>query len=210
MKTQVTHKGNKRFYYYHCRKHHEDREACPNRKHQRAEKVERLVRDLVREAMTDPEQLRADLDRAIELERQGLRGNPERKSKAWLEKLSEIGRMRRSYQEQAAKGYMTFDELGAALRELDESRKTAERELEAIKGLQERIEQMERDRDAILESYADAAPGALDALTSEERHHAYKMGRLGVFADAEGRIEVTGPLVMNPEVCNAGSAFWRR
>jgi hypothetical protein len=37
--------------------------------------------------------------------------------------------MRRGYQEQAAKRHMTFDELGAALSELEESRKSAEREL---------------------------------------------------------------------------------
>ena len=43
--------------------------------------------------------------------------------------------MRRGYQEQAAKGLMTFDELGEALRDLEEDRKAAERGLEAAKGL---------------------------------------------------------------------------
>lgn len=103
MRTHVAHKGDKRFYYYLCRKHHEDREACPNRKHQRAEKVERQVRDLVYEGMTSPERLRADLDRMIELERQGfLRGDPDRKAKAWLDKLAEADRIRVGYQEMAA------------------------------------------------------------------------------------------------------------
>ena len=205
MRTHVAHKGTKRFYYYHCRRHHEDREACPNRKHQRAEKVEREVRELVYAAMTDPEQLRADLDRMIELKRQELRGDPDRDAKAWLEKLAEADRMRGGYQEMAAKGLMTFEELGAKLEELGDTRNTAARELEALRSHRETIEKMERDRDALLESSVGAAPEALYSLTSEERHQFYKMGRLGVVADKDGNIEVTGPLVMNTEVCSVDS-----
>jgi hypothetical protein len=34
--------------------------------------------------MLDPEELRSDLDRAIELEREGRRGDPEAESAHWL------------------------------------------------------------------------------------------------------------------------------
>jgi hypothetical protein len=78
-------------------------------------------------------------------------------------------------------------------------------ELEALRGRRERVEQMERDRDALLDSHASMAPGVLEALTPEERHQFYKMGGLEVLADADGSIEVSGPLVMSPEVCTLGS-----
>ncbi|MBV9455245.1 MAG: recombinase family protein [Rubrobacter sp.] len=210
MRTTTTRKANKTYYYYHCKKHREEWDACPNRKNHRGEELERQVRNLVREAMTDPEQLRADLDRMIELERQQLRGDPDREAKAWLDKIAEVDRMRSGYQELAAKGLMTFEELDASLKELKNTRGVAARELETIRGAGERIEQMERDRDSILELYAGMAPEALDSLTPEERHRFYKMGRLEVTADIDGRIEVTGPLVANLEVCSMGSASGRR
>ncbi len=56
----------------------------------------------------------------------------------------------------------------------------AEGELAAIEGRKERLEQMERDRDAVLEAYAGVVPETLDALTPEERHQLYKMLRLDV------------------------------
>ncbi len=68
----------------------------------------------------------------IELEREGLRGDPDRETKAWIEKLTEVSRMRGSYQEMAAKGLITFEELEEKLLGLEETRKTAERELQSL------------------------------------------------------------------------------
>ncbi len=86
----------------------------------------------------------------------------------------------RGYQEQAAKGYITYDELGAALSNLEETRKSAERELQIVKNRLERVEQLERDKDALHEYYFRIAPQDLDSLTPEERHNFYKMVRLQV------------------------------
>ena len=80
--------------------------------------------DLVSGLMTNPEQLRADLERMIELERDSLCGDPSRETKAWLEKLAEVYRERRGYQRFAATGRMAEKELDEALAELDETRKT--------------------------------------------------------------------------------------
>ena len=49
---------------------------------------------------------------------------------------------------------------------------------------------MEQDRDAVLEHYASLAPEALDSLTSEERHHLYKMLRLKVWLAKSGDLEI--------------------
>ena len=50
---------------------------------------------------------------------------------------------------------------------------------------------MERDRDALLESYAEVVPEQLDRLTPEERHLVYKMLRLSVAAYQDGKLEVS-------------------
>jgi hypothetical protein len=65
--------------------------------------------------MKDPAQLRQDLERMIEMEKSEAHRDPELEVKTWLDKLAELGQMRRGFQKQAARGYMTFEELGAAL-----------------------------------------------------------------------------------------------
>ena len=61
---------------------------------------------------------------------------------------------------------------------------------------------MEKDRDALLESYALRAPEALDGLTPEERHQVYRMLRLGAAVRIGGTLEVGG-------MFGEGSAFCR-
>ena len=90
----------------------------------------------------------------------------------------------------AAKGRITDEELDEELAALEEARRTAERELESLRRHKERVEQMERDRDAVLDYYATLAPEALDSLTSEERHHLYKMLRLKVWVAKSGDLEI--------------------
>jgi hypothetical protein len=51
----------------------------------------------------------------IELEREGVRGDPECEAKAWLDKLPETDRERRGYQRLAAKGLVSDEELDEAL-----------------------------------------------------------------------------------------------
>src|SRR5215210_4660468 len=105
--------------YYKCpRLVRDGKDACSPerlRTNHRAEEVERKVWSNISDLMKDPEQLRGDIDRTIILEKNGSHGDPECEEKVWLDKLAEVNRMRWSYQEQAAKGYMTFDELAAAL-----------------------------------------------------------------------------------------------
>ncbi len=205
MRTSVTRKATKHYFYYLCWRHREERDACPNRKAYRAHKVESDVWGLVSELLKDPQRVRDDLERMIEWERYELRGDPEREAKTWLEKLSEVDQERRGFLRLAAKGRMTDEDLDTELADLEETRRVAERELETLRSYRERIERLERDKDTLLESYVAMVPEALDSLTPEERHHIYKMLRLDVSVNADGEIEVAGNLVANPEVCNTGS-----
>jgi len=186
-------KGGKRYLYFYYRCSGYDAhglEGCENSRFASATKLERQVWEFVRGIMLNPEELRSDLDRAIELEREGRRGDPEAEAKHWLEKLSEADEERRGFLRLAAKGRITDKELDEELAALKETRRTAERELESLWRHKERVEQMERDRDAVLDYYATLAPEALDSLTSEERHHLYKVLRLKVWVAKSGDLEI--------------------
>jgi hypothetical protein len=123
-----------------------------------------------------------------------MRGDPEREAKAWLQKLSEIDQERHGYLRLAAKGYITDDELDEILAELEDTREAAEKELQSIRARRVVLEELERDKDALLESYARMTPEALDDLSSEERHHVYKMLRLRVEVSPDSSLDVSGVL----------------
>ena len=51
---------------------------------------------------------------------------------------------------------------------------------------------LERDRDALLRSYAEMTLEALDEITSEERHRIYRMLKLKVLVQPDGTLEASG------------------
>ena len=191
------------YFYYRCaRQAEKGSEACPHKKMYRAADVEHQVWEFVSGLLTDPDQLWADLDAMIEEERQGMHGEPELEAKPWLNKLAQVESKRSRFQDMAAEGYITFEELGAKLSDLEEIRTTAIEKLEAIRNYQERIEEMEKDRDALLESYALRAPEALNRLTPEERHQVYRMLRLRAAIRIGSTIEVSGMFGVGSEFCH--------
>jgi site-specific DNA recombinase len=197
MRTSVTRKKDgKCYFYYSCASRREGNlSSCSNRKTHRAERIEPAVWDLVSELLTDPERLRAGLDAMVEQERSGSRGDPDREARAWLERLSEADRMRAGYQELAAKGLMTIEELSARLEELEATRRTAADELEAIRRRAERLAGLKQDRDTLMEFYAGAVPEDLERVGPEERRRIYGMLRLEISARPDGTFEARGVLV---------------
>ena len=188
------------YHYYHCRNHHKRGDAaCAHKRSHRAADVEGAVWGLVAGLLRDPERLRVGLDAVIEAERTGGRGDPEREARSWLDRLAELDRKRARFQDMAAEGLIRFEELRAKLRETDEARRSAQRELAEVEGRRGRIEQLERDRDAIMEHYAGLVPEALDDLTGEERHQIYRMIRLRVTVRPDGGLDVEG--VLREPVC---------
>ena len=166
----------------------------------RAEKIEAQVWETVSSILTHPEQLRTDLEEMMERERESnRRGDPELAKKAWMDKLAETDRMRSGYQEQAAKGLMTIDELATRLEELEVTRRTAEKELAILRDNHAKLEHLERDKNLLLDHYAAMAPEALSSLTPEERHQVYKILRLKVIAHLNGEVELIGDLVCIPD-----------
>jgi hypothetical protein len=148
MRKYASQAGGRIYAYYKCsRLIRFGKDGCsPDRlkTNHRAEEVERRVWEFVSDLMKDPERLREDLDRMIELEKKASRGDPEREAKAWLDKLTEVDGERRGYIKLAAKGHISEAELEVELAELHETRETAHSELAAIQNRRETIEQLER------------------------------------------------------------------
>lgn len=81
---------------------------------------------------------------------------------------------------------MTLQELGAKLEELEKGHKMAERELMALRSHQQRVEELEKDRDALLQGTSKMVPSALDNLDGEDKNRLYQMLHLEVTPSEEG------------------------
>ena len=97
-------------HYYRCSKAQVNYayKSCSNTRHHRADRLEPLVWNYVSGVMKDPEGLRADLDRMIELEKRGVRGDPSKDAKLWAKQLADGERKRAKYQEAFAADAMTL------------------------------------------------------------------------------------------------------
>jgi DNA repair exonuclease SbcCD ATPase subunit len=167
----------------------------------RAEEAEHAVWSFVSSLLLNPEALREGFDEMITRERAGTHGNSEEEAVVWLDRLADVERKRSSFQDMAAEGLISFDELRTKLAALKETCQTARKELAALEGRTERLRALERDREALLQNYAEMMPEALSALEPEERHRVYNMLRLRVAPFPDGTLEVSGALGEELHVC---------
>ena len=193
MTSHTAKRGEKLYHYYRCHRSMDYRRSSCNQKMERAHKAEEAMWEFVSGAVKHPERIRIGMDALIEQKRAAMRGeDPERQVRSWLERLAEVGRERRGYLRLAAQGRISDAELDEALADLEGTRKTAERELEAISSCREEIEQLERARDALVASWSATALEELDRLTPQGRNDLYHMLRLEISPTEEG-YEITGP-----------------
>ena len=90
-------------FYYRCNlRKKEGVDACGQAKNYRVGELEAKVWETVSGILKDPEQLRADLERMIQIEREGIHDDPKREAKGWLDKLAEVDRKRSGFQDMAA------------------------------------------------------------------------------------------------------------
>jgi hypothetical protein len=100
--------------------------------------------------------------------------------------------LRNAYQDQQAAGLMTLEELSSKLSDLEDMHLNSERELAALRNSQARVEELELDRDTLLETLAGQMPESLESLSAEERNTVYRMLRLEVTPTPEGPSKLTG------------------
>jgi uncharacterized protein YydD (DUF2326 family) len=110
--------------------------------------------------------------------------------RSWLEKITAVDRQRAKYQEMAAEELITFEELRERLAGLEETKKTAQGELESISLRRQRLVELERSADDLVRQYSAIMPEALDTISPEERHQIYKSLRMKVLVSTEGTVTV--------------------
>ena len=155
--------------------------------------------------LLEPGKLRRVLEAMIEEEERAGRTDPDRETKLWHEKLQEAERMRGGYQDLAARGFLTFDELGDKLAALEETRSMARQELELLKGRRACLDDLKRDGDTVLEAYANVTLKVLVELTPEERNSLYKILKVRVVVRDDGTPEVSGLFCSDLELPSARS-----
>jgi hypothetical protein len=186
--------GNSTIDYYRCSKAYGYSGRCEHTKAYRAEALEGRVWELVLSLLRKPKRLRAALDRLIEEERKAHQGDPEREARAWLKKIAEVDHTRGRFQDMTAEGLITFDELRAKLAGLEDARRAAQRELDALSERRALLAELECDRAQLLESYSEKASAGLDLFAPEERHQTYKKLQLLAWVHPGGDLEVSGML----------------
>jgi hypothetical protein len=146
-------RNDKRRAYYRCQGHRRNghKEVCPNARHYRAIELEDKVWRFVHGLLTNPDRVRAGLDAMIEEKRKTMQGDPDREANYWLDKIADVDQQRARAQDLAIEGLLSPDELRAKLAALQEERAAARAELEALRDRREEVDELERDRDALLE-----------------------------------------------------------
>jgi hypothetical protein len=66
------------------------------------------------------------------------------------------------------------------------------------------MEELERNRDTLLETYADLIPQRLQRLDPEERRRIYAMLRLRIVVDLDGDMEIVGVIGAGEMLCDPG------
>ncbi|MGI8650764.1 MAG: recombinase zinc beta ribbon domain-containing protein, partial [Rubrobacter sp.] len=151
------------YYYYLCPSRiNDDYDSCAQVRGFRAESLEDQVWQAVRSLMLEPDALQDALERMVEEERSVVRGDPDRDVRRCLEQLAAHYRKRSGFQDMAAEGLVTLDELRSKLAGLEELRRATTHELEAARGREERLRHLEDDRESLLRHYENIAPEALD------------------------------------------------
>lgn len=195
-------------FYYRCSKQdHYYVEQCPNRKVHRADRIEPRVWGFVSKLLGDPNRMSAGLEEMIERESGVAFNKSEEEASILNKRLSEAETKRARFQDMAAEGHITFEELGEKLRQVDQVRDETRRRLAEQERQRNRVAELARDRDELLEHYAAVVPDALAGLEPEERHHVYKLMKLDVSVQVDGTVEVGGVLGAEPVVCGSDSRW---
>src|SRR5215213_10261949 len=185
-------KGGPSYHYYTCVRRRKLGKICTcTQKSLVAIDAESTVWGFISDLLQDPEKISAGMETLIEQERATGPQDTAKEAKAWKQKIAECVHKRSAYQDQQAAELMTLEELGSKLQEIDDARRLAQAELEALMRRQDHIEELEKDREALLKSMAEIVPEALEDLTPQERNKIYRMLRLEVAPFAEG-YEVKG------------------
>jgi site-specific DNA recombinase len=177
--------------YYRCnRRYRLGVNACSQSKTLRAVETEALVWGFVSGALKDPTRLKRGLDKMVEQEKALISRGPGDDRKMGLKKLSELEAQEERLLDLYLENKLEMDRYEKRFAQIKQSRSAVEEELARIEGRAARVDQLERDRNTVLNNYSRIVPEQLDALEPEERNPIYKMLDLTVLAQEDGSLEL--------------------
>ena len=146
-----------KYRYYICTRYSRDgKAACEHGKNWPAEALEADVRRFALDLIRNPAVLRENIQAQADRLKETLR-RPERQIGQWAEQLAAIDRKRAGYQDQAAVGLMTLDELRTRLDELEKQRAAVEGQLDRLQNTQQRLDYLD-DLPGLVEDYLRDLP----------------------------------------------------
>lgn len=120
--------------------------------------------------------------------------DPLEEAKKWQERISALDNKRKRYQEMAAEGLTDFAELKERLQELEEEKTAAQREIDSLLHKGGQLEEMRRNKDALLERLKEIPLRQIDSLSPDERRRVYQIVGLRATTKEDGAVEVAGDL----------------
>lgn len=93
--------------------------------------------------------------------------------------------------------------------ELEDARRTARRELEALEGKRDELRELQRDAAALLEAYEGTVPEELENLAPEERRHIYNLLQLRCLLRPNEPPELTGVFAAGLPKVRDVEGVWR-
>lgn len=183
-------------HYYQCRQKHRDGpRECGNTKNFPAAPLERAVWEAVYDLLRDPERLKVAYKKELLRLRDAHHGrNPDKEARTLAEQIAGFDRMRRNYQDQAAEGLMTLDELRDRLVALAKQRRKAEAALEEARGRGDAVERLRRDLVMLCVRLDQIERGDLRHLRPGDQRQALLNSRTTAEIDREGNVTITGML----------------
>jgi DNA repair exonuclease SbcCD ATPase subunit len=115
---------------------------------------------------------------------------PGEDGKMWFKKLTELETQEERLLDLYLENKLDMDRYEKRLAQIEQARKTVEDELARIESRAARVDQLERDREALLNHYSRIVPEHLDGLEPRERNRVYKMLNLTVLAHDNGSLEL--------------------
>jgi len=183
--------SSRRYHYYQCqaRRNH-GRRACPDSFNLNAGRAEKKIARDVSHLLQDSDRVMADLDAAIKRETAHIT-NTHMEVTTWLKIIEDCHRKRSGYQDLAADGLMTREELAEKLRVLDKNKADAQRQVENARDGQAHIEELKETKKAMLSAYASGILyDGVEHFSPEMRHEIYAALGLKVTVNSDGTMNL--------------------
>ena len=148
--------------YYRCSgRYRSGVRVCSETKVFRAEETEAFVWRFVSGVLKDPVRLERGLNEMLEREKTLASRGPDDEEEAWLKRLAELKTQEDRLLDLYLEGKVDVDRYEARAAQIKQARKTVEDELARSKSRAIHIELLERDKDALLNHYAQVVPESL-------------------------------------------------